>query len=211
MTTRFEELARFLSGFVVSNWSDVTPAMPATNLEQRNLQVYTVPLTGLRVWDAFATNLPGTSATDDLGLVGGTFATASPTVQTHDGDSDSGITTYARFEFILPQNYVAGQTVKLRIHAGMKTNVADQSATLDVEAFRSDSEEGIGSDLYAGAALTINSLTMADKDFTIAAATLGPGDTLDVRLTVFVDDDATGAAVIGIIGKIERLCDTQGG
>mgnify|MGYP003147995460 CR=1 FL=1 len=43
-----------------------------------------IPLTQWRTWDDIAVNLPANPASDDLGLVSGTFATASPLIQTVD-------------------------------------------------------------------------------------------------------------------------------
>jgi hypothetical protein len=156
------------------------------------------------------TVLPGTSAADDLGLYGGTFATGSPLVQTYDVKNAGAVTLYARFECIVPDRYVAAETFTLRIYAGMETTVASASATVDIQAYLMDGEGGIGSDLCATAAQSINSLTYANKDFTITPATLTAGAKLDVRIAVAVSDTATGTAVIASIGKISRLVDIQG-
>jgi hypothetical protein len=188
----------------------IEPAIARSTLDQDDLSVFPILLTSFRVWDALHTNLPGTSATDDLGLIGGTFATASPTIQTSDLKAAGATTRYARVEVPLPAEYVAGETVTLRFHAGMKTTVADNTATLDVQAYESDLEEGISADLCTTAATTINSLTMADIDFVITPTALEPGDMLDVRIAVAINDAATGTAVIGIIGSAQLLCDIKG-
>ena len=192
---------------------DVTGTSPAkarTDLTQEDNARFPIPLDRWRVWDAMATNLPGTSATDDLGFIGGTFATASPSIQTSDLKAAGSITRYARVTFKLPHSYVAGQSVTIRAHAGMKTTVADVAATIDFEAYRSNDETGIGSDLVSTAATTINSLTLANKDFVLSAGTLLPGDTLDIRMTVLVNDAATVTSVIGLVGGVEVLVDVKG-
>jgi hypothetical protein len=178
-------------------------------LAQRVLGVHSVPLEQLRTWDARATNLPGTAATDDLGYVTGTLGTDMPSVQTGDLKAAGATTRYAGFTVALPEDYEAGQTVVLRIVAGMKTTVADTSATVDAQVYRNAGDGTVGSDLCATAAITINSLTAADKDFTITATTLEPGDILDVRVAVAVNDAATGTAVIGRIVAIELLTDQR--
>ncbi|KKL58345.1 hypothetical protein LCGC14_2226310 [marine sediment metagenome] len=188
----------------------IQPTIDRSSLTQESLAVYKIPLTSFRVWDALQTNLPGTSATDDLGLIGGTFATASPTIQTYDLKAAGASTLYARVEVPLPVEYVAGETLILRFHAGMKTTVADNTATLDVQAYESDEEEGISADLCTTAAQDINSLTLADIDFTITPTALAPGDMLDVRIAVAINDAASGTAVKGIIGSAARLCDIKG-
>lgn len=186
------------------------PALPRASLEQDNLAEYPIPWTAWRVWDALATNLPGTSATDDLGLIGGTFATASPSIQTSDLKAAGATTRYARCQVALPPEYVAGQTVTIRFHAGMVTTIADNSATIDLQAYKSDDEAGISSDLVTTSATTINNLTLADKDFAITATSLAPGDVLDLRVAVAVNDASTVTAVIAIIGAASLLCDIKG-
>ena len=188
----------------------IQPPLARSTLLQESLAVYKIPLTQFRVWDALQTNLPGTSATDDLGLIGGTFATASPSIQTSDLKTAGATTRYARIEIPLPVEYVAGETVVLRFHAGMITTVADTSATLDVQCYESDSEVGISADLCATAATTINSLVLADIDFTITATSLAPGDMLDVRIAVAVNDAGGGTAVIACIGAAALLADIKG-
>lgn len=188
----------------------LTTPWTRSQLAQADLQPYLVPLTQLRIWDAFATVLTGTAGTDDLGLIGGTFATASPAVRTSDLKAAGATTQYARFIFVLPPEYVAGQTVTLRAYAGMNTTVSDTTATIDFQVYRMDGTAGIGSDLCSTSATSINSLTNANKDFTIDPATLGPGDQLDVRVAVAINDAATATAVVGEIGSLTFLCDVRG-
>jgi hypothetical protein len=185
------------------------PTISRTSLVQDPNIAFAVPMTSLRVWDAIATNLPGAAANDDLGLDGGTWATNSPCITTGDVKAASS-TRYARFQVALPAEYDAGQTVTLRFHAGMKTTVADTSCTLDLVAYKSDQEAGIGADLCATAAQSINSLTDADYDFVITPTGLTAGDVLDCRIAVAYVDAATGTAVIAQIGAIELLCDIKG-
>ena len=186
------------------------PSYARSNLQQDPNAVFAVPFAHLRVWDALGTNLPATPATDDLGLVGGTFGSASPKVSSGDLKAAGATSRYARFQFQLPAEYDAGTSVTVRLHAGMTTTVADTSAVADVECYKSDSEAGVGSDLCTTAAQSINSLTDADKDFTITPTGLTAGDVLDVRLTLTVTDAATGTAVTADIGAIEFLVDIKG-
>ena len=176
---------------------------------QEDLASYFIPWGNWRVWDAFQTVLPGTSATDDLGLYGGTFATASPSIRTYDVKTLT-TTLYARTTLWLPPEYVAGETVTLRFHAGMITTVAGTSCTIDAQCYESDKESGIGADLVTTAAQSINSLTLADKDFTVTPTTLSPGDILDLRIAISVVDAATGTAVISTVGFAALLCDIRG-
>lgn len=187
-----------------------TAAIERSKLEQTTNAVYNVNLTDLRNWNAYATVLGATPATaDDLSLVDGTFATGSPLVQTGDVKATSS-TQYARFPVNLPAEYDDGETVTLRIRAGAETTVADGSMTLDVEAYEIDGSGGIGSDICATDAQSINSLTYGDKDFTITPSGLVAGDVLDVRIAIAYVDTATATAVIGSISKIQLLCDVRG-
>lgn len=179
-------------------------------LSQEAAVAYPIDLTHFRVWDALATVLPGTSATDDLGISGGTWGTHAPKLTTGDVKA-STVTRYGRVQFRLPPEYEAGETVTLRISAGMETTVADTSATVDAEVYVNGRDGTIdGADLCATAAASINSLTFADKSFTITATALEPGDALDIRIAVAVVDGATATAVIATIGAAEMLLDIRG-
>lgn len=174
-------------------------------------QPFPIPLTDFRVWDAMHTVLPGTPATDDLGLVGGTFATATPSIRTEDLKAAGATSKRARFLVQLPWEYESGQSLTIRFKAGMITTVADTTATLDIEAYKlqSDPDDAIGSDLVSTAAKTINSLAFADIDFAISPTGLSPGDILDVRVTIAVNDGATATAVIAGITSAKLLADVR--
>lgn len=186
------------------------PDVVRSNLAKETGAIYPVPLTQGRVWDAMASLLPSAGAADDLGLIGGTFATGVPSLQTGDVKNTTG-TRYARYTLVLPPEYDAGTNVKIRLSAGMKTTVATVSCTADVEVYKSARDALItGSDLCTTAATSINSLTFADKDFTITASGLSPGDILDVRLAIIWNDAQAAVVVNGCIGSFELVCDIRG-
>lgn len=190
----------------------LSPAVAKANiLALAELQSFPVPLTDFRVWDALQTLLPGTPSADDLGLVGGTFGTATPSLRSEDLKAAGATDKRARVLIQLPWEYVAGQKIRLRCKAGMITTVADVSATLDVEAYKlqSDPDDAIGSDLVSTTAATMNSTTFSDIDFVISPSGLSPGDILDVRITAAVNDGATGTAVIAGITSVKLLCDVR--
>lgn len=189
---------------------NILPALARADLATDQNACYLIPWEAWRVWDAFATVLPGTAATDDLALVGGTFATNAPSIQAGDLKAAGATTRYARCCFQIPPEFVTGGTVKIRAHAGMKTTVADTSCTIDFSLYRSDLEDGVGSDLVTTAATTINSLTEADTDFTVDSTTLLPGDYVDIRMAITCTDGATATAVIPFVGSVEILLDIQG-
>lgn len=189
---------------------DITPLRArASILAQADLQEFVIPWSWWRQHDAFATPLAAAAAADDLGLVGGAFGTDHPTIQTGDLKNAGATTRYARAVIPLPWEYVSGQTVTLRFHAGMITTVASTSATLDLVAYESDGELGLSADLCATDAKNINSLTFADFDFSITPTGLVAGDELDVRIAIAINDAETGTAVIGCIGKASLLCDVR--
>lgn len=205
----FDEAVRF-TNTVTLVWSKVTPLIPRSSLQQNSYDDYLIRMTDWRVWDAFHTVLPGTSANDDLALIGGTFATASPSIQTYDLKAAGAQTLYARILGRLSPEYVAGQAVMIRAHAGMLTTVADTTATIDFQVYQSDEEAGISADLCQTAAQSINSLTLADKDFTIDPSVLSPGNALDIRMALAINDGATATAVIGIVGAVKLRYHTRG-
>jgi len=178
-------------------------------LAMAELATFTVPWTLWRVWDAMHTNLPGTAATDDLALIGGTFATGVPSIQTLDFGG-TNTTAYARAQIPLPAEYVAGQTVKLRFHAGSLTTLPDAACTLDVICYKSGEESLVSAgDICATTVQTITPLTMADVDFTITATTLSPGDLLDTRITVYGEDAGNLGVMTLCIGAVQLLCDVR--
>lgn len=186
------------------------PEITRSDLTINSNQVYLIPWEAWRVWDAFGTNLPATAASDDLALVGGTFGTNSPSIQAGDLKAAGATTRRARAVFRVPLEFETGGTVTIRTHAGMKTTIADGSCTIDFEMYRSDKEDGVGSDLVSTVATTINSLTEADKDFAVNSSTILPGDLLDIRLTIICTDTATVTAVIPFVGNVALLLDIKG-
>lgn len=185
-------------------------ALSRTELLQSDNFVFPVAMTDWRVHDAIQTNLPGTSASDDLGLYGGTFGTSQPLIRTYDVKAAGAQSLYARALIRLPESYKAGETVTLRLSAGMITTVADTSCTINVNAYRIGKDNTIGSQLCPTGAVTMNSLTFTNKDFTITASTLGPGDVLDTRIVIAVNDAASAGVVIAAIAGVDLLCDIQG-
>lgn len=187
------------------------PYIPRTSLQQDDLAVFPIHVWSFRVWDAFATNLPATSASDDLGVYGSSFGTYCPYIATSDLKAAGATTRYARALVQVPLEYVAGQTLQIRCAAGMLTTVADTTATLDVEIYKLNRDTLItGSDLCATSAQSINSTTFAEKTFELTTTTLSPGDWLDLRIAVAVNDAASGTAVIGAIAAVDLMADIQG-
>ena len=189
---------------------ELRPDLPRAQIKIETQTPYPIPFDAWRVWDAFGTNLPGTPAADDLGLVGGTFGTDGPSLQTEDLKALGTTDKYARAVLQLPPEYDAATSVRLRFTAGMLTTIADTSAEIDVEVYKLDEEGAVGSDLVTTAAQSINDLTLAEKDFVVTASGLSPGDQLDVRVKVSVNDAATATEVKAIIASAKLLADVRG-
>lgn len=172
---------------------------------------FEIPLVNWRIHDAIQTPLSGTAGTDDLGIISGTFGTASPSIQTSDAKTTS-VTQRMRTTFILPPEYDDGETVAFSCVAGMFTTDTDGTATVDVEAYLLDEADAtVGSDLVSTAATSIAGDTdPAELDFVITPATLTAGAVLDIRVTVAITDSSTGTAVIGRILKTGVKCDIRG-
>lgn len=176
---------------------------PGEHTSISGLRTIQVPLTSLRVHDAVATNLPGTAANDDMGIVG-TGASVAVTLQ---GVDFGGTTSDEKsmFEFCLPDTYKDGDAVTVRVKAGMLTAVSDGTATVDCEVFRDVGGGTISADLCTTAAQSINSLTLADKSFTITPTTLVAGDRLFVKLSFAGSDTGNLAVMIPTITRIQIL------
>lgn len=178
-------------------------------LGQDDLAIYAVPVTSMRVHDAMHTVLPGTAANDDMAIITGTPGTDAPTLQ---GVDFGGTSTDEKcaFEFVLPPEYVAGETVVCRLTAAMITAVSDGTATVDVEAWETTKAGAVGADICATAAQSINSLTAADKDFVLTPTSLVAGDKLIVRLSFAGSDTGNLAVMIPEISSVQMLLDIKG-
>lgn len=182
----------------------------SSKLESRADQIFPVLLVNAKTWDAFHTNIPGTAANDDLGLITGTLGTNALRLQTGDLKAAGSTTRYAGFVASVPQNYHDGQSFVIRVRGGMVTTAADVAATVDLQVYKFDKSGAVGSDLCQTSSGTINSLTKANVDFTIDSTAIDPSDILVFRIAVLVNDAATATAVIGEISNIEIRCTTRG-
>lgn len=187
----------------------INAEIAATQLAQRAMQAEPIPLTDCRVWDAMHSMVVGTPAADDLGLITGTPGTDFPYLSAGDLKAAGATTRKVAFQLPVPSNYDDGETFEVRIRAAMETTVADNSCTVDLEAWLGTAGAA-GSDLCTTAAQSMNSLTPANLDFTVDPSSLDPGDLLTVVLSIACNDAATGTAVTPVIYAITRRCDLRG-
>lgn len=71
------------SGEIINSQVNSNAGIERTKLATEQLKD-NIPLELVRVWDAFQTSLPTTAASDDLGLIPGTWATDAIVIQTSD-------------------------------------------------------------------------------------------------------------------------------
>ena len=208
--TTIPDITMVLPPEVITNYTIAGNADIAfTKIAQRVLAESVISLTQARVWDAVQTNLPATPASDDLGIITGTWGTNPVRITAGDVKALGSTTRRLYLAIPIPSNYEDGQTIQLRIRAKMETTVADTSCTIDAEAYVG-SDGALGSDLVTTSATSMNSLSAANYDFTINATGVDPGDLLEVRLSIASNDAATATAVTPAIYSVSLLCDTRG-
>lgn len=178
-------------------------------LQQEDLAEYAIDFTACRVHDALQTLLPGAAANDDMGLITGTPGTDAPTLQGVDFGGASSDEKCAFF-YPLPPEYQQGQTVQVRVRAGMVTTVADTSCDVDVEVWKFDGDGAVGSDLCNTSATDMNDLSKANLDFDVTATTLAPGDVLMCRVSFVGTDSGNAGVMIPEISKLALLLDIKG-
>lgn len=101
-----------------------------------------------------------------------------------------------RARIVLPQNYEDGTDITLQVRASTNGSAVGVSAVVDASVYRSNDQDGVGSDLVSTAAQTLtNDGSNQEASFTVGGGTLNAGDVLDVYLTVTVDDTGGSANV----------------
>lgn len=192
-------------------------AFARSELTQESYSSFQVPMEDLRVFDAYQTHIVTAGSTDDdLGWsTGGTYGTDIPYVTAGDVKTVTK-TRKARLKYMVPMNYVSGQSARFVFYCGMITTVADTSCTLDLSAYKEGSG-GLksGSDLVTTSATSINAGpagTFAEVafDLSVTSPTLAPGDWIDLLITIAAVDAATVTAVIPAISKIMFQGHTKG-
>ena len=184
----------------------------AGELKRADLTEEALVVHAVSVFSLFAptTMLPlgASSSSGVLGVTLGTHGTNSPVII---GEAASGTskTDACRFLFVIPNSYVSGGDVKVRLHCRV-TVAATVSATVDCECYEGNGEAGVSAELCSTAATSMNSDTWADVDFTITSTDLVPGDVLDIKLTAVVNDTGGTTGAIAQIGKVSLLLDTKG-
>ena len=183
-------------------------ASARSDLTQDDLASYPIPLSAFRKKARLDVSLDSSPSAPDLGTIDNTFGTAAPTLETESQQTNGGEAIHnARFQFPVPIEYVNGQTVTIRVNAGMRGGTADTHANLDVVCVRT---AAANTDICATAAQSINNTTAANKDFTITPTNVVSGDILDVVISTLIEDMSSSSGIYGQIKSVEVLLDVKG-
>lgn len=127
-----------------------------------------------------------------------------------DNESETSVTM---FQIILPDNYVAGGDVKIRLPVAIiKTAAAtDNASSIDISAYE-QTQGAVGADICATAAQVFAAVdTWYNKDFVITATDLVAGDTLNVVITSIIVDSEAGAGTLRLnLDTPKVLLDVKG-
>lgn len=172
-----------------------------------HLRKHAIPFMGMTTWNVLNVPLPITAAADDLAVIGGTFLTNAPVLQTSDAKATT-VTQKARFQYRVPDDYIPGDDAKVVCVAELITTIANGTATLDLEVARVAAP---GTDIQSTAAVDFKFApgTSTTCTFVLTATDLVPGEMLDCVFTVGITDSGTGTAVIGQITSAEFQLDSQ--
>jgi hypothetical protein len=186
--------------------SGTLPESQRSDIMQEQAE-YVLPIESFRKYDDLTSHIPVSPTGSHLGVTSGTFGSATPLIVSSDAGNTT-VTQKLRFTYTLPPEYDDGQRVYVRVYGSM-ASAASATATVDISAYESNFQAGLGSDLCLTSATTINSTSYATCDFTIDPTGLVAGDQLDIQLT-FAATDVGGSGKTARIGKISMVLDIRG-
>ena len=155
-----------------------------------------IPLTDGNTVAAWKDALPDAADATSIGLADaqGSPLLGATTISTSTASSSET----ASYEITIPDDYVAGSTVSIRIRA-KTTALATVSDLVDITAQLIG--DTLGADIN-GTAATQMTIAYADYDFVVAPATLIPGAKLLITLTLSRNDTG-GAAISGAPSAVD--------
>lgn len=168
--------------------------------------LFPLSMEGWHVWDAMEKNIGVTALTaDDLILTTGTYGTSEPTLNTSTATA-LDVSQYARRQFAVPENYVAGGAITVTVKAACVTHIADTTGTLMVAAYRRAAPTvnvvSTGGADVAGTAGT----TPTDFVFSFTTTNVVAGDILDIRLATTINDSTTAGTIQISEVHVAALC-----
>jgi len=151
-------------------------------------------------------DLPSTADGSNLSLVAAAHGSASTMVVSSAADN-STVTEKARFLTALPNDYLPGAelTLRLRAQIGAAMNV---SATIDAEIYQADGEGGNSAELCSTDPITLDT-DWSNCDFVIDPENLIAGDILDIEVTVSLDDTGGSANESAYIAAAQLITVTR--
>ena len=200
-------VAKIAAAAITTSEISASAAIVRTQLATENLTPFRVPLETVRRFDAFQAVLTDTANADDMGLIGGTHASAAPQIQGVLATGSATETQNCRFIFELPAEYVDGGVITLRVTCNTTGGQGEGTKTIDALAVSNDNDGTVSGELVTTTVITIDDTPTA-RDFTITPTGLVSGDELDIRLTSVIED----AGVDGTFEceRIDILLDVKG-
>lgn len=174
---------------------------------QDDLKPYPIILTTFRKTAALSSLLGEVADCTNHALRGYSHGSESMYLK---GYAAEGASTTERSRVLkeLPAEYVAGQTVIIRVHSKLSSAV-EVSGTVALLVYKSDKEKGVSADLCETAAQP-NTTSWADYDFTITPTDLEPGDVLDIEITTVINNTGGAQEIDLFMGDVRLLCDVKG-
>ena len=148
-------------------------------------------------WSSFPSSLPSsvTKSTDDANdftIVGGTFGTETPCLETDDVSGVGSVKYLSLFYASLPHSYVSGSDITLCMSCGMKSAGASEGASVSMNAFRSNGESGhlaFGKDGVGGESEFVNNARVRTVKQVIDETNVAPGTQLLGVVRAFISDE----------------------
>jgi len=162
-----------------------------TAIEAKLHQTFTVdiPMDEWLIWDsATLAPLTATANTDDLGYTLGTIGTDAPLL--HAVNDDAETIQYARQQVFVPTNYIAGQAISLAITV-VEGATADTDAGIDANVYR---QAAPTVDIQSTALQDVKGAAAGVKTFVLTPTNVVPGELLDIRIFLDIDDNAGSTA-----------------
>ena len=183
-------------------------AIVRSKLAEDSAAVYRIPLQTCRSNTGLV--LDATGGDTLFSIANGGYGVGTLTLKGEEAISETETTTLS-FEFPLPPEYIAGDTITLA--ATVKVDESEDgnatTETVDAACYELADDGTVGSDLIGTAAQTITTDGFVTYTWTVTAAAVSPGDKLIFFLQTIVTEDA-GTAIYAVIGNIEVRLDIRG-
>ena len=187
-----------------------TGALTRAMLAQEDLAVYRIPLQNLRSNTGLV--LDATGGDTLFSIVNGGMGVGTLTLKGEEAISEAETTTLC-FEFAVPPEYVAGQTIEIDVEAKCDSSGAGNASaeTIQIEAYKMADAGTVSADLADGGA---QSMAAAGDVFATYTSVVTPtglvaGDKLMIFVQTVITEDAA-TAVFAVIGNIEVQLDIKG-